>query len=101
MQLLCSVDDVPKVINEAKRLLKPGGKLLFIEHTIAPQDQLLLKLGQWVLNPLQRALADGCNLTRDPLPSIKGAGFQEVDATRFSVDGMSFIAPHVAGIATV
>lgn len=61
----------------------------------------LLWLGQRLLEPLQRALADNCHLTRDPLPLIEAVPeFRGgVAADRFDVDGVSLIAPHVAGIA--
>jgi ubiquinone/menaquinone biosynthesis C-methylase UbiE len=98
--VLCSVADVEKAVQEAKRVLRPGGQFLFIEHTIAqPNASFLFKTSQWVLNPLQRALADGCNLTRDPLPVIERAGFQSVESMRFEVEGLGLISPHVAGIA--
>lgn len=61
----------------------------------------LLWVGQQLFNPLQRVLADGCHLTRDPLPAIEAAGFSSVDARRLAVEGMGLIAPHVAGIATL
>ncbi|KAG7667150.1 hypothetical protein KSW81_000892 [Nannochloris sp. 'desiccata'] len=98
--VLCSVSDVEKAVKEATRVLRPGGQFLFIEHTIAqPNASLLFKISQRALNPMQRALADGCNLTRDPLAVIEKAGFSSVDAMRFEVEGMGLIAPHVAGIA--
>lgn len=67
--------------------------------------QPLLWLGQRALEPLQRLLADNCHLTRDPLPAIEAAecfspaAGGSVEARRFSVEGASLIAPHVAGIA--
>ncbi|KAJ8902148.1 hypothetical protein NDN08_006556 [Rhodosorus marinus] len=62
--LLCSVDDPFLVLKEAKRNLKAGGKLLFIEHVGAPR-RTSLRLAQNVLNPLQRLFADNCHLNRD------------------------------------
>ena len=72
----------------------------------------MLRLGQYVLNPLQRALADNCHLVRDPLPLIQATpgfggsssssssdGGSPVAAMRFTVEGAGLIAPHVAGIA--
>ena len=60
---------------------------------------MLLQLGQRIFDPVQQLLADGCHLTRDPLPAIEAAGFPGgIDATRFELDGMALIAPHVAGI---
>jgi hypothetical protein len=69
---------------------------VFVLHL---QSRPLLRLGQRVLDPLQQFLADGCHLTRNPLPAIEATGFREVEASRFEVEGMSLIAPHVAGIA--
>ena len=56
--------DVGASVRELHRVLKPGGKLLFLEHVAAGQERPLLRLSQTLLNPLQRALADGCNLIR-------------------------------------
>jgi SAM-dependent methyltransferase len=98
--VLCSVNDVKQAVGEAVRVLRPGGRLLFIEHTAGSGDDLLLRLGQHVFDPLQQLLADGCHLTRDPLPILEKVGFRRVDASRFEVEGVSrLIAPHVAGIA--
>jgi len=75
--------------------------LLAVPRPLCPQARPLLWVGQRVLEPLQRALADNCHLTRDPLPLIQAApAFQGgVEARRFSVEGVSLISPHVAGIA--
>ncbi|KAL4444217.1 hypothetical protein ABPG75_011954 [Micractinium tetrahymenae] len=100
--VLCSVGDVARLLDEMARVLRPGGSLLFIEHTTARlQAQPVLWVGQRALEPLQRLLADNCHLTRDPLPAIEAhpAFRGGVEATRFSVDGVSLISPHVAGIA--
>lgn len=64
-----------------------------------PQSEPLLWLGQRALEPLQRLLADNCHLTRDPLPAISARFSGGVEARRFSVEGASLIAPHVAGLA--
>ena len=89
---------VQRALAEVQRVLKPGGKFLFIEHVVAPDKQL--RFLQHLLNPLQQATADGCHLDRDTLSSIQAAGFAEVDVSRFSVPGLGLIGPHVVGIAT-
>lgn len=64
-QVLCSVTDVTKALKEIHRVLKPGGKLLFLEHVQADaRTQPVLRWCQDLLNPLQQALADGCHLNR-------------------------------------
>lgn len=93
------MQSVESALNEVKRVLRPGGKVLFIEHVYAPDNHLLLRLGQQVLNPLQQLLADGCHLTRDPEPLMAPAGLTVTQSRRFLVEGESLIAPHVAGIA--
>lgn len=101
LQVLCSVPNVQSALAEVKRVLKPGGKFLFIEHVLAPEPDRKLRLFQHILNPLQQATADGCHLNRDTLNSIQSAGFANVDASSFVVPGLGLIGPHVAGIATV
>ena len=101
LQVLCSVPNVQSALAEVKRVLKPGGKFLFIEHVLAPEPDRKLRLFQHILNPLQQATADGCHLDRDTLKSIQSAGFAHVDASSFVVPGLGLIGPHVAGIATV
>lgn len=84
-------------------MLRPGGKFLFIEHVLAPKDQQGTRFFQNLLTNLhlQQTLADGCHLNRETLAAVKQAGFKDVDAMRFTLDGFSVIGPHVAGIATV
>lgn len=51
-------------MDELRRVLKPGGKLLYWDHVYADKSKPVLRLSQDVLNPLQQALADGCHLNR-------------------------------------
>lgn len=99
--VLCSVPDVKASVKEIRRVLKPGGKVYFLEHTFAEPSRPLLRLGQRFFNPLQQLLADGCHLDRNPLPIFEAAGFSSIAADSFDVPGMGFIAPHISGIATV
>ena len=79
--LLCSVPDAPACVREFARVLRPGGRWIFIEHVAADaeRDGALLPAMQAALNPLQRALV-GCNLRGDPGRAILGSG----DALGFS-----------------
>ena len=70
---LCSVDDPARVMAEMRRVLAPGGRLLFLEHGRAPDAGVAL--WQERLEPLWKPLAGGCNLTRPVGATLRGAGF--------------------------
>ena len=99
--VLCSVSSVPAALSEAARVLKPGGRFIFQEHTAAEwSERPLTRAAQALFDPLQRALADGCHLTRDPEGAVRYApGLELLSCERFVVPGMGFIGPHVAGVA--
>jgi len=73
---LCSIPDVMAAIREMKRVLAPGGQLLFLEHGLAPRATT--QAWQHRLNPLWRPLAGGCHLDRDPEQLLRDAGFDVV-----------------------
>lgn len=74
---LCTVGDPTTVLAELHRVLRPGAQLHFLEHGLAPDPGV--QRWQHRINPLQKRLADGCHLTRDPLDLITNAGFDIVD----------------------
>jgi len=97
--VLCSVKDPKKVIEEIKRVLKPGGKLFFIEHVAAPA-KTKLRSTQNFFNPFNRFLADGCNCNRETWKYIEQAGFTEVNLSHQRVKGtLKLHSPHIIGYA--
>ena len=70
---LCSISDVRRALTEIRRVLKPDGQLLFVEHGLAREPGVR----QWQdrLTPLWRPLAGGCHLNRPIRSLIEGAGF--------------------------
>ncbi|CAJ2648007.1 unnamed protein product [Trifolium pratense] len=96
--VLCSVKDVDMTLKEVRRVLRPGGVYLFVEH-VAAKDGTFLRLLQRILDPLQQTLADGCHLSRDTGDSITRAGFSSVELDIAFLSNASFINPHVYGIA--
>jgi ubiquinone/menaquinone biosynthesis C-methylase UbiE len=89
---LCTVRDPMKAIGEMRRVLKPGGALLFAEHGRAPDPGV----ARWQdrLTPLWSAVAGGCHLNRKPDDLLRLAGFK-IDAleTRYlkGLRAMSFV----------
>lgn len=70
---LCSVQDPAAALAEARRVLKPGGRLFFCEHGLAPDPGV----ARWQrrVEPLWKRLAGGCHLSRPVATGIAGAGF--------------------------
>ncbi|KAH7515970.1 hypothetical protein FEM48_Zijuj10G0084700 [Ziziphus jujuba var. spinosa] len=97
--VLCSVKDVNLTLKEAKRVLRPGGLYLFVEH-VAAKDGTSLRFIQSVLDPLQQTVADGCHLTRETGKNIFEAGFSYVQLNMAFLSNASLISPHVYGIAS-
>jgi len=71
---LCSVQDPAASLSEAKRVLKPGGRLLFCEHGLAPDPDVV----KWQrrIEPVWKHIAGGCHLTRPVRSAVEGAGFR-------------------------
>jgi ubiquinone/menaquinone biosynthesis C-methylase UbiE len=71
---LCTIADFRQALAQMRRVLKPGGKLLFCEHGEAPDESV--QKWQRRINPLWKRIAGGCNLNR-PIPRcLEEAGFK-------------------------
>ncbi|CAL0308098.1 unnamed protein product [Lupinus luteus] len=96
--VLCSVRDVDMTLKEVRRVLRPGGQYVFVEHVVA-KDGTFLKFMQRVLDPLQQTIADGCHLSRETGNNISRAGFSNVELNMAFLSNATFINPHAYGIA--
>lgn len=71
---MCSIPDVQRALSEMRRVLKPGGRLLFVEHGRSPE--LGVRRWQDRLTPAWRCISGGCHLNRAITELIESAGFQ-------------------------
>lgn len=99
--VLCSVSSPSVALMEMRRLLRPGGSLLFIEHVVA-KDRPRLHRWQRFFNPAWRRICGNCHLTRDTEQAIMNAGFEgaSIERTRFA-RGPDIVSPVIIGVASV
>jgi ubiquinone/menaquinone biosynthesis C-methylase UbiE len=70
---LCSIPDAPRALREMRRVLKPDGQLLFVEHGQSPDGSV--KKWQDRLTPIWKRIAGGCHLNRPISGLLEQAGF--------------------------
>jgi ubiquinone/menaquinone biosynthesis C-methylase UbiE len=71
---LCTIPDVTRALEEIRRVLKPEGRFLFVEHGRSPDPGV--RRWQDRLNPVWRPVAGGCNLNRPISELLERSGFQ-------------------------
>ncbi len=71
--VLCTIPDWESSLQELRRVLKPGGRVLFSEHGLAPDEGV----AKWQrrVEPVWKSLAGGCHLTRDTKAMLESSGF--------------------------
>ncbi len=76
---LCTIPQVKQALGEMRRVIKPGGQLIFAEHGLAPDAGV----AKWQarIEPLWKPLGGGCHLTRKPVELIRGNGFEVQELT--------------------
>lgn len=94
---LCSIPDAIAALEGMRRVLKPGGKLLFCEHGVAPDRKV--RRWQHRLNSPWRRIAGGCNMNRDIPDLIRKGGFEITVDERMYVPGAKILSYNYWGVA--
>jgi len=97
--VLCSVADPSRVLAEVHRILRPGGRYIFLEHVAADSASHLRRVQEW-LRRVWHWLFDGCHLNRNTQASIYQTGFSSVAMDCFMLKpSLVPFAPHICGLA--
>jgi len=94
---LCSVDDPARVLAEVRRVLRPGGELVFVEHGLAPDART--QRWQHRLTPIWRRIGGGCRLDRDVAGTLRSAGYELGELAADFSDGARWLSYTSRGIA--
>jgi ubiquinone/menaquinone biosynthesis C-methylase UbiE len=95
--VLCGVDDQSRSLREIRRVLRPGGRLIFIEHVRS--DDPKLARTQDRMNRLNRFVA-GCECNRPTLDAIRATGFEVDDLEQTTLNKVPrFVRPLIVGSA--
>lgn len=95
----CSVNDLEATLQEVRRVLKKGGRFVFLEH-VAAADGTSRRRWQYRINPVWRLLMGNCHLIRETEAAIVGAGFEIREITRESMrKALPVVRPTIRGFA--
>ena len=98
--VLCSVKSPENSLKEIKRVLKPNGKLYFIEHVLEKEHYSLIRW-QKLIQPFWKYMCGNCHLTRETEMYISQAGFSFDEIQKIkSSGGPSIVSPTIIGIAS-
>lgn len=82
---LCTIPEAAAALTDMRRVLRPGGELIFCEHGLAPDDRV--RRWQHRVNPIWRRVGGGCNLNRDIPSLLRAGGFRIRDMDTMYIPG--------------
>ncbi|MGA7417013.1 MAG: class I SAM-dependent methyltransferase [Acidimicrobiales bacterium] len=95
--VLCGVDDQPRALRELRRVLRPGARLLFIEHVRSADPKLARKQDR--MNGISRFMV-GCECNRPTLKTIEAGGFDVTKIEHVTAKKVpKFVSPFIVGSA--
>jgi ubiquinone/menaquinone biosynthesis C-methylase UbiE len=96
--VLCGVDDQPRVVREIRRVLRPGGRLIFMEHVRSDDPRVAERQDR--MNPVNRFVMC-CDCNRPTLDTIRSAGFEVTQLEQTELPkAPPFVRPLIVGTAT-
>jgi ubiquinone/menaquinone biosynthesis C-methylase UbiE len=96
--VLCSVSHPEQVLQEIQRVLKPGGKFVFLEH-VAAHPTTWKRTLQNTVEPIWKAAFDNCHPNRETWTVLEAAGFHHLSYETFRL-AFPVVSPHIAGTAS-
>jgi ubiquinone/menaquinone biosynthesis C-methylase UbiE len=95
--VLCSVNNIARSLAEIKRILKPGGSFIFMEHVAADCYTWTRRI-QDTIEPVWKVAFDNCHPNRTTWIALENAGFESVNYQQFRIS-FPIVSPHIAGVA--
>jgi ubiquinone/menaquinone biosynthesis C-methylase UbiE len=95
---LCTIPDAVSALEGMRRVLKPGGSLIYCEHGTAPDANV--RRWQNRLNPAWSRFSGGCNMNRDIPDLITSSGFDLRSDERMYIPGAKMLSYNFWGTAT-